>query len=353
MRRSCQSDGIIYLNLSLSNPANSTFKKPVIFEAINNTVIVDRPSDYLLQIVKWSVPSDLIPKMKVKINDLNTLETPYAVSMTAGGFTDTENLIFVPDDLTAYNTEDKYYNYYDIQEFIDITNTALLNSYSAVFGNDGTFPAVNFAPFIAYDVSVKRYRLYVYNACLTHAPPLEISFNGCLQTIFKLPNIIAQNDIFNLIIKNRLTNSITAGALNGYIYVESSYVSDTAPTLQKILISVDYGLSINQEYIKGSGQINASSQTVAKSIITDFDIDHTADNSQYLQYQTSGINNARLVQVSSGEPVKIFSISVSYVDNENNIYPVLMMSNTYSSIKLCWVPRSYISNFAGIDAHAF
>jgi len=346
-------DGIIYFNLSLTN--TQSFPIPAVLEQINQNVIIQDASLYNLQVVKFAVPTSLIPALTVPIvpDQPNPNLTPYNITMTVDDINYfTEPVIFEPDVVNVASDNALYYNYYDLIELVDIVNTALLAAYNDVLLFDPTLPDNTNAPFINYNYETRLYELWVSNDTIDRPNPLKIFMNESLLQNFNLPSIFnPQTQQNQIIVKNRKFNlgRLPNEILSNWIISTSDSITRFRTSFQKLILVSNYGFPLTSEFVQApvtSSQFSQSNSNGnnSQTILTDFDPDYSQDNTAYLQFQSSGTANARAINFINNQPIQSFQVQFNYQDQKNNITALLIPPFQTVTIKLAFVPRQYLQN---------
>lgn len=164
----------VYYNVSISHdnrlsPNGAPTK--MIFNETRDDPIVDNPSEYHGSVVRFSIPSNLIPLTRIYIQpkpntDINL--TVYSVTLqhVATNNFYTQYLVYEPQDniskvpTEVYNIGDpnyieyaQYYFIYSTQQFINMINTAFIRALSKM--NSAIPNANKFAPYIFRSTSDK------------------------------------------------------------------------------------------------------------------------------------------------------------------------------------------------------
>jgi hypothetical protein len=244
-----------------------------------------------------------------------------------------EPVVFVPDN-NLQSSDPEYTYYYDLIEFVDIVNTALASAYTLLVVDDPTLPST--PPFVNYNYITKLYELYVPKDAVDRVNHINITFNDALNPLFLLPSKFNKSG-HELIIKNRIVN---VDPTNTYLIMSADVEVKRNPNLQKIIFVANYGLPISSEFIQGPPlQVNQNNSHSA--IITDFEPDIEQNNAAWLQFQSAGVGNIRLIDFKSDMPVQSFQIQVFWQDRNNVIRPVMIDRNTTGTLKLAFVPKAY------------
>ena len=116
--------------------------------------------------------------------------------------------------------------------------------------------------------------------------------------------------------------------------------------MNKIIISVGYGISTKTEYdsIPNTNQSSTNSQRVNKPvlpILTDFEVDKDAYaiNGNWIQYQTSNITQQRLVAINVDQ-IKNFQLTCYWLDNFGVRHILELDKGLPLTIKLCFYDKN-------------
>ena len=330
---------ITYYNLNLTN--DKTGPIPLIFDQNNMTDIIEQSKRYNVGVVRFSIPTNRIPTNIINY-DNNTFKTNYIVSLSIENtlFTHSENVVFVPDSPDLQPSAPEYNWFYDLIEFVDIVNEAIKTSYNLCLIDDPTLPTN--PPFINYNYVTKLYELYVPKDALDRPNYINVYFNELLNPLFLIPSINYIDPILThkLIIKNRYVN---LDLLQNYYIMSSDVEVHRNPNFQKLILVSNYGLHISNEFIQSPpNTINPNNSY--SSVLTDFEPDKDQNNSAWLQFQSSGIGNVRLIDFKSNQSIQNFQIQVFWQDSQNTIYPLYIDPKLTASIKLAFIPKSYFVN---------
>ncbi len=357
-------EGITYFNLSLPNSTNANL--PAIFQQDSTQNISDSSKTHNLAIVRFNLPTSLIPSTIIKTipnpdDPMDLTFTPYNVSMEISNISNslrTENVTFIPEVNIDVNNP-LYYYYYDPSQFLDIVNETIKATYNDMVAIDNTLPS-DLPPFLNYNYDNKLYEFWVPTQLIVRSNPLKFYFNDALSNYFPIPSIINPlNSLLNsqIIVTDRHTNIryLESDILHTQSYIVMSASAETRRLggLQKILIVTNYGLNINQEFVTAPKQILKSDPNPpyfnntgnnSLSIVTDFEVDFLQNNTQWLQFQSSGVGNYRLVEFMTNTSIQNFQIQIYYQDLQNNIYPLYIKPDSFASLKLALVPKQYFAS---------
>lgn len=349
MRRS---DGIIYLNLNAYNPVPSGRNIPIEFNQQSLLNIVEDISRYNIQVVRFTAPTTLIPSIVIEPALAALGQTGYTCSMSVGGVVDTENIAFNSDVITS-NNNISYYSYYSRFELLNYVNDGLAAAYAAMLVLDPTLPV--YSPYIQLNLNTQLYELWMPQGAIQTANPVSIYLNNALSAIFNLPSITdpLATDLYARVITPNLEQylryeegDIISRVRPFYVY-SSDIISKDKQSFQKLILTADYGLPTQSEYTQSpASAINSNNPTMSSmNILTDFEPDHTSQNSGFLQFQSSGVGNARLIEFTGTGHIQSFTLRMYFQLFDNNIYPMQIRAGEGASIKLAFVPKSFfVSN---------
>jgi hypothetical protein len=347
-----RSDGVIYLNLNCYNPIPSGRNIPVAFNQQSLLNIVEDISRYNIQVVRFTAPTTLIPSIVIDPELAALGQTGYTCSMSIGASIDTENIAFNSDVVTS-NNNISYFSYYSRFELLNYVNDGLAAAYAAMLVIDPTLPV--YPPYIHLNLNTQLYELWMPQGAIQIANPVSIYFNNPLSSIFNLPSITdpLATDLYSRVITPALPQNIRyqdsdiiTMARPFYVY-SSDIISKDKQSFQKLIITADYGLPTQSEYTQSPASASNSNNPTMSSmnILTDFEPDHGSQNSGFLQFQSSGVGNARLIEFTGTGHIQSFTLRMYFQLFDNNVYPMQIRAGEGASIKLAFVPKSFfISN---------
>jgi hypothetical protein len=346
MRRA---DGIVYVNLSCINPINSGRNIPVVFTQQSSLNLIDDISRYNMGVVRFSVPTGLIPANVIEEEIVkSTGTTGYIVSMEIDANVVRADVPFSSDVITSDNNVN-YYSYYSKYELLRQVNIALDTAYTAMRGIDGSLPSD--PPVIIYNVATKLYELWTPQEAIKRPNPISIYLNSSLNALFDFPyitntfsdvlnsKIIIQDGVWNIRYMNSDIITQTIPYYVSFTERETAY----APSFQKLILVSNNGLNTASEYIQSpQSAINSNNPTTTSAnILTDFEVDFTSNNSGFLQFQSSGVGNVRLIEFLGTGHIQSFSINMYYQLFNNNVFPLSIRPGETASLKIAFIPKSY------------
>lgn len=353
----------IYLNLSITNNLTSagggTFSETPIPASlsVNKTIaIIDKPSDFYLSVVRFSVPLNAIPLMIAPIvpNQGNANLTPLKVSIFYGGFNTTQ-VIYVPQNNATAPLQNlptqlvtPYYYIYSYDQWISDVNTALTASWVAS-GLAALFPTIP-GPYFYYNPMTQLISITVPNCFVVlTAPAISIpilyvnqqvlKYFDTFNVMFNGFNQVNGND-FSFIFANATQDNVLNA--NQYRFTQDFQSVSSWTNLNTLIISSPT-LPIVQESVPANNVgSNASNNTVTNSfpILTDFipNIELPGQSRSIAYYYPPG--QYRLVDMVTDIPVSAITINLYWTDISGNIYPLMLNVGQSVNIKIAFLRKS-------------
>jgi hypothetical protein len=368
LKEAKKSSGHVYYNVSIPNSSGfSSFTTqppptPALFQEVRDQAIITNPNDYLLSVVRFSVPTSLIPLQIMPIipNQLDPNLSTYRVTLTYLGSSYGFSVIYIPTDVSISvppapgPTENpirskyaRYYSIFSIQHLVDMINTALTTSYSAL--NSAHGGVVSSAPFMLYDTSTKLFSMVASTEYVTNN--VKIFFNFALNKLFEgsfnqIINPAAIDTNAQFVIENlHGTNLfVIPGPLAGYQMFQEF---DTISQIDSFdsLVFITGTLPIRTEALS-SQVLGSNTQTQNTSnfqrILTDFQIDLSTgfESRSFIHYNPSA--EYRRVDMFGTGPINNIDIQVFWRDTQLNLYPVLIPYGFLLTIKILFEKKDEI-----------
>ncbi len=194
-------DDHVYYNISIfpDRTYNNPQEFPASFIEVRSDAIIDKPEQYHMSVIRFSVPGEAIPifiyphikNSQTGIYTVNNMA--YSVTLSTGG-NDYQTFITYVANTTEFNsTQVQYYYIYSYQAFINMINTAFATSFAALkTANPGV--AATRAPYLIFNPATEIISLIFQNSYLGS---INVFMNGILNLFFDNFNVIL-ND-FNAI----------------------------------------------------------------------------------------------------------------------------------------------------------
>jgi hypothetical protein len=119
--------------------------------------------------------------------------------------------------------------------------------------------------------------------------------------------------------------------------------------MRKVVFTILYGIPTKLEYestIQSTGQLEATDDQNTfrplKPTLTDLqvDINEFGNNNNYLQYSTSSISQIRLIDITTNQNLKDFSISVQWLSTFGRLYDLIIPTAHPLDLKLAFYPKT-------------
>ena len=337
-----QQNDNVYYNVSAFN--NTEFPKILKIEDTRSQYILDKPENYRMSLIRWTVNTVSIPLFFFKtINDdrINIDNTFYRVKLSDGIVSSTANVIFVKNNINPIGDTGVYY----IQDFVNWINSALLVAYN----NPPSPWDVSFVspPYIFYNQDTKSIGVIAQQEFYTGS--LSLFVNNNLHSFFpSLAIVVAPTTnlssswttTFAKIsigpTKNNLitfTNPIQIGAVPKQCF--EMYTPQNTTYIWNSLKSIIFTSSLipcTAEYIQNKDN-TITNKTF--NIISDYEV--TIDNPTNSTSRTWFQYNAqiyRYIDLFSTQPLNKIDLQVYWSDYNNNIYPLYSDPGTFISAKI-------------------
>lgn len=365
----------IYYNIAIPGSNTSTTNSgffnfvPANYVEQLNQSIIDNPSDYYMTIVRFTIPTQIIPIFIFEAQPFpNTTDKDlgiYSVTLEYNGNFSPETFVrFITVDPTAeqpqpptnvqnrFWTRTLYYYVYNYTDFLVMINTALSQAFT-----DLPFPAPTTPPFFIYTPETQLISLIADKAFydLSLVNPVKIYFNYHLQRFVDgLPSIFySTNDPLGrdtqFVIKDLKNNTYllpNIAAPPTYLITTQNYNTLSDWNSFKSLQITTNLIPIRNEYVPSSQNINNVSGNVnLRGVITDFEplLDTGAESRTTIQYQQSG--PYRLVNMTDINPLTKIDISVYWTDELLNTYLLYVPEGQVLTLKIAFIKKSTFEGY--------
>jgi len=374
----------LYYNLSIINGFNSSQNlSPSYIEELNNQIVVDNGTQLYMSVGRFSIPASTIPLLiiPVVLGQMDINKTQYEIQFqlcTANGvfsFTQTANINFlsqypnisstVNPPLLSQDTSNQYYWIYDIEQIILMFNNSLKSLFATFCSQSGLPFNYNSAyfPYITFDYSTRSFSIIMtandgstvyFDQNAGTYPYIVCNINNIAYNLFQFttinyaqPYLNPVSNFYTISCFNKYNNILVNGSANEYKMSASFSSINLWSALNKIIISVGYGISSKLEYDSiPVGNTGSSTNTNAVNkpslpVLTDFEVDKDqyAINGNWIQYQTSSITQQRLVALTADQ-IKNFQLSCYWLDNFGVRHVLELDKGMPLTIKLCFYDKN-------------
>lgn len=331
----------VYYNAMLTNTTEGEIEARI--SEYRSEPIVVNPKDYYLSVVRFNIPTALIPIFIYPNNNNVPDNTVYTVTLL--------------DSLGVYHKVPLIYTYlsanpqpsiFKVQHFIDIINTAFFTAYTLMGGVKPSTP-----PYIVFNQVTKLFSLigengwdvstnlgiFMNSNLFLFFEYWEILFNG-----YNLPN---GND-FQILFKNNGNNIIPASQITppsggvgvnpGYILTQEQASLDKWTAVRSILF-ISNTISVKPEYITASSNQILNTNDNSRSILTDFEPQLLSGETirGYLQYFPQG--PYRLIDMTTDTNLKTIDFQLFWQDNKQRIHKIYINQSESVTIKIMFVKK--------------
>lgn len=345
-----------YINIVIdANKDIAPDNTPAYYDETLSNAILYNPSEYYCSIIRFSVPLDLVPifQFKVDVRQNNPIISNYVIGIKYLGVEYPEKVALEPSSNTPapvpsgsapfFNqaqVTSSYYNIFSISSFINMINTALIDSVAA----SGLI--LSFAPYYIYNPVTELISLVIDNSFLTSGA--EIFMNVYMKqylssfNLFFDVNTKSQDYLYYHVLTPFPPNSPVGGP---YTYSEDFISIGQWFTLRKLFVTTT-SIPINTEVVPAqttTGSLSGTNNFVP--IITDFIIDFNNNTSSII---STAVYNAtaqyRLVDMTSNSPLQKINLQFFYEDDDGNQFPIFISPGNQVTCKIGFFKKYLYSN---------
>lgn len=323
-----------------------------------NQIVINRPSDYYLSVLRFQIPTAdiplLIPEIEGFPTNTNVNKTVYSVTLewedpmgnikTSGEtFVIFESVVksSTPRPINADNPDpmidpSDYYFIYTPNQFIEMVNTTFITAFNALNAATGGV-LTSVPPYFTYDPTTLLITLNADVGYLnTTIRPIKIYVNYKLYTFFDNIDYLFYSYTgakgVQFMIKNTY-NNLFSGIYRMTQQFNSLATWDVFKSIQ-ILSSF---IPVENEIVPSPRDpSNYNTFSVVKDFVPFYETG--TDFRQFINYRYSG--SYELINLNSNYPITTIDISVYWVDRYGNRYQVSIPYNQVLSIKLCFIKKS-------------
>ena len=339
-----ENGNIFYVNVDLTNPGPYPIPAYVVNQRDGS--ILERPNEWEMSIVRFSISSELIPLFFPTIpNPLFPLQTNMSVTLAYGGMFFQTFVQVTPDEIKN--------GVFDYCTYLNQINDALLTSFNNL---KVVFPAApGTAPpsFFLDDVN-SLISMYVQDVYLnTNVNRILIGINQPLQTILDMPTDVRNtvpdpNGMDYQISVNVSANLLPASgarlgypvALNGIagnlLQVSQEFRSLDEWSMVKSVLFTSSLIPVNKELLPNnpnqSQNINVADSVLP--IVTDFLIAKDQVEPTRHTYEYLPTAEYRMIGLKGVKPFSVIDITAQYQTFDGKIYPIYIAADDNMSLKI-------------------
>jgi hypothetical protein len=295
--------------------------------------ILKKPSDYVLSVVRFSIPSQSIPIFIWKPNE-------FQITISYLNFDFTTTLQYIP------NSPGGSYDYFgpsiwNYQDFIDIINAALLSSFNNFVAGTPAFALKpTTAPYMIYNSETQLCSLIAEEKYdTTYTNPVYIYFNTNLFSYF--PALQNFDDEANTIkshyikVKYNFNNVLVIGGINYYEIREEYSTLVLWNDLQKILLETD-SIPVNNELL-------GSQTNKLRKVITDFEPLSSINDRSVIQYFPQG--PLRFYDLITDYPLTQMNLNIRWETKDGRSYPLYLNKYDNLTVKLYFKRKGVLVDY--------
>lgn len=307
---------------------------------------MDNPEEYYCAISRFSCPTNVIPVFVPTFQPSSFTNTIYSVTLTYNGNTSQTFLIYVPT--SGYPTTSEFYPYvYNYQDFVDMINTAMATSFSAIsppFGSQA--PYMQFDPVTSLFSLVAQIAYYDSSAAM----PINVYFNQPLSVLLEGLDVkVAPNgsipdpqgeDVLVRIhdTKNNWYNPswVTPSTPPLYYIMMQNYSSLLVLTPFISLRLISNTIPIKKEYIVSQ---NLDTQLSGVGVLQTFIplFTESMGHATQLTYDPSVL---RLLNMAGHQSIQKIDFQFQWIDGSGMAHPVYISYNQVCSVSFAFLKKN-------------
>ena len=328
---------IVYLNINIKGSNDPEKVVEALYSENRTVAILDNPNDYILGLVRFSVPSMYIPIFRWATQFPQPFtDDSLRVYMQYSGVTVFSPLSFILKTNDPLLSNERLI--WNFQDFIDIVNEAIVDAFTLISAVPG-FPVGINVPRLVLDSASNLIYLYVDVAFQTNF--INIGFSRLLYSYF--PSFATFEDVLAVPGKTIYRIQLYDNIINNVTYLGNpAYkLSQEFPTLS-LWSNVDKLLFVSNS-IPIDTELEGSQTNIQSRVIFDFVLDNSQLNDRTnIIYYSQG--NQRYYDLLSNYPMKRTDISVQILFKDGTTLPLKLLSTDTLSLKLQFIKKGSMTN---------
>ena len=319
----------IYYNIRIN--AELLNKAPATFNVNRVQPILDKPSDYEVSVVRYSLPLTSVPLIVFKDNK-------WAMSLKIGANEYTEFLQWIP------NTDVFEFRYiYIVQDLLDMMNVALSTAFTNLSGAN-TITSTK-PPFFSFSSITNLITLHVPQSYL--ADGIFVYANAALyykmNTFQDYYENFAEDSALNyrFVIKDLFNNNVTYDGTDYYTSTQQYATIGSMSDLKGILFETNS--------IPVSRQLDGAQKNITQNLLTDFEPPQSNKwfGGGLLQYFPRG--PIRFIDLLSTHPLNRMDLVIKWTSKDGETYPYYLQGEQAATIKIMFRKKTNIQLIDFID----
>ena len=363
---------VLYFDLVSTNFINTSYNNsPASYNQSRTIPYLTNPSLYYGAITQFTINNTSVPVFipEIEPDQSNVNLTVYTISLSYGGFTVTQPIIFVQQDLlisvplppSSYTDgapfyADGYYNIYNYNFFNAMVNTAFSTAYASLQLLVPTLPSVS-TPIITYDATTQLISISVSNNVfvdLGSSPFVQIYMNSALYYLYSfLPsqstslNSVSVEKLY--LTKNTGVFDSTTGlrtipqelpSINLWSPISSIVITSNFLPVQKVLIATPQLYFNGAEYIVGNTNNSLTQPILIEYSVPDNIYTKTINYIPNAQYQFFDLNDAQQLYT--------LDFKFWYRGKSSILFPIYLNSGASCSVKLGFFKKDKFAHLKSI-----
>ena len=310
----------IYYNIDIRR--NDQNKGVAVFNETRVEPILNKPSDYELAVVRFSIPSQSIPIFIWR-------ENAFKVTISYLNFDFSTTLQHIPN--TPVGSPFDFYgpSIWNYADLIDSINVGLLASFNAFVAGTPAFTGKpTTAPYMIFNAETQLCSLIAEQAYdTTIANPVYIYFNRNMINIFPALQNFDTDDGDKaawIRVKFNFNNSFVESGITYYEVKEEYTTLALWNDLQKILLETD-AIPVRQELL-------GTQTNKLRKIITDFEPLSSINDRSQIQYFPQG--PLRFYDLISDYPLRDMNLNIRWETKDGRTFPLYLNEYDNATVKL-------------------
>ncbi len=363
---------IIYYDIDILNTDFQQTEKntQIEFQETRNSPFIDKAEDYFMSIVRFELSDTstlpvFIPEIEPNQEDIN--KTIYQLSLTNNvGTSGIITVIYVPftadqqifpqSPVGRQQENTPYYHVYNYNQFLKAINIAFINALDALY--PGGIPTGVTPPFLEIDPVTKKLSLYALASAYytLDSTKIKININAPLKRLlnsfqfvdfgfgnpaFPLPYTFYLDSMFQH--GNVVKLDVGGASLVPYFKMTSQDLDIVTwnPISSVVFTSSYMPVSPTNTSTPSVILYNSGNNRNTASIVTDFQVNITADNSYRQNLLYSPTSEYRLFSLFSSQPLNSIDIRVWWKDKFGRLNPLTNPGGAFANMKIMFRRKAF------------
>lgn len=339
----------IYLNVVIQPDAsNGVYNTLAKYDETLTNSVIQRPQDYTMSIIRFSLPIDCVPLFKypVDVTNINPNVSYCEIGIRAGGVNYMYPLVYIPRNslpppvvgvppeyLTNEQSISQYYDMFSINHMITMINTAVAAAVtiSGIAGN---------SPYYRWDPASELITLYIPNTMM--AAGQQVVVNKYMKDYLAAFEYYEDRTTINAPLFYHINNGKNLDISGYHLHVQEYVAIALWMDIRKIII-VSRTLPIASEILPDQITTQTSQLPVFSGVsstlpvVSDFVLSYDQFNqiSSVIVYNPSA--QYRYVDLIGTNPINKIDLQFFYMDRFGNKLPIYISPTNEISVKIAFI----------------